>query len=112
MTRAEAIKHFEPYLDNECYTDKHRQAIQMAIAALREQEERANPHQLTVDELRRVKNNSPILVYTVCLDEDGSLLTDCGEWNMFDGHAFIGDGVYGTLENYGKTFIAFSGKPD
>lgn len=51
MNRNDAIKHFEPYLDNECYTDKHRQAVKMAIDALREQEDHAHPEPLTVEEL-------------------------------------------------------------
>lgn len=51
MTIEQAIKHFEPYLENEYYTERHKQAVQMAIDALREQEERENPAPLTEDEL-------------------------------------------------------------
>lgn len=35
MTREEAIKHFESYVGNECYTANHQNACKMAIAALR-----------------------------------------------------------------------------
>lgn len=38
MTREEAIKHFEPYIGNECYTDYHQEACGMAISALRAQQ--------------------------------------------------------------------------
>ena len=38
MTREDAVKHFESYIGNECYTDFHQDACQMAIAALRSQQ--------------------------------------------------------------------------
>lgn len=38
MTREEAIKHFESYIGNECYTDYHQEACGMAISALRAQQ--------------------------------------------------------------------------
>ena len=36
MTREDAIKLLEPYIDNDCYTDKFRDACRMAIAAMQE----------------------------------------------------------------------------
>lgn len=37
MTREEAIRHFERYVNNDCYTIEHRQACRMAIFALQNQ---------------------------------------------------------------------------
>lgn len=37
MTREEAIKHFESYIGNECYTHSHQEACRLAVAALRAQ---------------------------------------------------------------------------
>ena len=36
MTREDAIKLLEPYIDNDCYTDKFRDTCRMAIAAMQE----------------------------------------------------------------------------
>ncbi len=38
MTREEAIKHFESYIGNECYTHSHQEACRLAVAALRAQQ--------------------------------------------------------------------------
>lgn len=38
IAREEAIRHFESYADNECYTDFHRDACRMAISAIRSQD--------------------------------------------------------------------------
>lgn len=38
MTIDEAIKHFEQYIDNAYYTEKHQRACEMAISALRAQQ--------------------------------------------------------------------------
>ena len=40
MTKEKAIRHFERYINDDCYTIEHRDACRMAISALREQEER------------------------------------------------------------------------
>lgn len=40
MTREKAIRHFERYINDDCYTIEHREACRMAVIALREQEER------------------------------------------------------------------------
>lgn len=34
MTTEEEIRHFEQYVGNECYTEKHQKSCEMAIAAL------------------------------------------------------------------------------
>ena len=38
ITREEAIRHFESYVDNECYTDLCQDACRMAISAIRSQD--------------------------------------------------------------------------
>ena len=88
------------------------EANKAALEALREKQERENEKQLTEEELRKVKHDNPILVYTVCLDMDGSPILDDGEWQIFDGDSFVGDGSYDLLRNYGKSFIAFRHKPE
>lgn len=40
MTREKAIRHFERYVNDDCYTIEHREYCRMAIDAIREQEER------------------------------------------------------------------------
>lgn len=40
MDRAEAIKRLSAYTGNPCYTVEHQEACYMAVAALREQEQR------------------------------------------------------------------------
>lgn len=67
MTIEQAIKHFEPYLDNDCYTDAHKYAVKMAIEALREKRERENPAPLTEDELRQMMGG-PVW----CVSESGA----------------------------------------
>lgn len=37
MTKEEAIRHFEMYINNDCYTIEHQQACRMAISALQNQ---------------------------------------------------------------------------
>ena len=38
INREEAIRHFESYVDNECYTDLCQDACRMAISAIRSQD--------------------------------------------------------------------------
>lgn len=52
MTREKAIKHFESYIGNDCYTQAHQDACRMAVDAIRIQQEDNPP--LTFDELRRM----------------------------------------------------------
>ena len=40
MTGEKAIRHFERYINDDCYTIEHQDACRMAISALREQKER------------------------------------------------------------------------
>lgn len=40
MTKEKAIRHFERYVNDDCYTIEHQDDCRMAIAAIREQEER------------------------------------------------------------------------
>ena len=49
MTREEAAKKFEPYIDNECYTDSFQEACRMAIEAIKN--ERPKGHWVEVYDL-------------------------------------------------------------
>ena len=49
MTIEEAIKHFESYVGNECYTANHQNACKMAIAALRAKQGPAKPGRSLLD---------------------------------------------------------------
>ena len=124
MKTEQAIKHFEDeirFCERAPAGNPVHQTVdwamilesnKVALAALREKQERENEKQLTEEELRKVKHDNPILVYTVCLDMDGSPILDDGEWQIFDGDSFVGDGSYDLLRNYGKSFVAFRHKPE
>jgi len=66
---------------------------------------------LTLDELRKVSEDNPILVWVVCIGEDGTLDYD-GEWQMFDGCYFVNDTAMDVLPNYGTKFVAYRRKPE
>lgn len=72
MDRAEAIKWFERYVENECYTERHQEACRMAIAALREQEQTSKV--VEIDQFRTkwisVKERLPDLELEEILSED------------------------------------------
>lgn len=106
LTRAEAIKHLEPYLDNECYTEKHRQAVKLAIDALREQEDRANPQPLTLEELDRMEGE-PVWV---------EHYSNGGEWVTvhWDIHNSITTAYKACLRksDYGEYWIAYRHKQE
>lgn len=67
---------------------------------------------IPLEELRAAAAERPVLVYVICLDEDGQLVNpECGEWEMFYDDDFIADGTYDTADNYGRTFVAFWDEP-
>lgn len=53
MTREEAIWYLSPIAENTSL-ERYKEALTLAISALREQEERENPNPLTLDELRQM----------------------------------------------------------
>lgn len=67
-------------------------------------------NQLTADELSEmVKQNGgkPVVVFVYCIDNDGKLALDCGEWGMFDGRDFVSIGCEDDLSGYGERFVAY-----
>lgn len=68
---------------------------------------------LTLEQLQTVRPGAPVLVYTVCFDEEGGTLDfDTGAWETFDGLYFHGYRIGDDLQNYGKVFVAFRCKPE
>lgn len=67
---------------------------------------------ITLEELREAAAERPVLVYVICVDEDGQLEpTEYGEWEMFFDDDFIADGTFDTACNYGHDFVAFWDEP-
>lgn len=57
MTNKAAISYLEPMAENAPF-ESYREALSMAIAALREQEERENPKPLTIEDLKQTEGRS------------------------------------------------------
>lgn len=67
---------------------------------------------IPLEELRAAAAERPVLVFTLCVDDDGQLVPpEYGEWDMFFDDGFIADGTYDTTDNYGRTFVAFWDEP-
>lgn len=67
---------------------------------------------IPLEELRAAAAERPVLVFVLCVDEDGQLYDpEYGEWEMFYGDEFVGNGTYDTADNYGKAFVAFWDEP-
>lgn len=67
---------------------------------------------IPLEELRAAAAERPVLVFVLCVDEDGHLEpTEYGEWEMFYDDDFIADGTYDISDNYGRTFVAFWDEP-
>ena len=67
---------------------------------------------IPLEDLRAAAAERPVLVFVLCVDEDGQLYDpECGEWEMFFNDDFIADGTYDTADNYGRTFVAFWDEP-
>lgn len=69
-----------------------------------------NP-QLTLEELREIAKEKPIVVWIVHRDDGGQ---DYGEWAMFLSaeDMFLGNGFEGGTKNYGTAFVAYRRKPE
>ena len=124
MTREEAIKRFENQLkaaivvldsgfgthpgENDRLYRERKEMAQLAIAALREQEERENPKPLTMDELRQMDGEP------VWIERCGSDSQDDKEWALvFDAGGFcrtsVGNIAFFAL--YGIGWLAYRSKP-
>lgn len=67
---------------------------------------------IPLEELRAAAAERPVLVYVICVDEDGQLYDpECGEWEMFFNDDFIADGTHDTADTYGRMFVAFWDEP-
>lgn len=67
---------------------------------------------IPLEELREAAAERPVLVYVICLDEDGQLEpTEYEGWEMFYDDNFIADGTFDTACNYGHDFVAFWDEP-
>lgn len=67
---------------------------------------------IPLEDLRAAAAERPVLVFVLCVDEDGQLYDpECGEWEMFFNDNFIADGTFDTADNYGRTFVAFWDEP-
>lgn len=67
---------------------------------------------IPLEELRAAAAERPVLVFTLCVDDDGQLVPpEYGEWDMFFDDDFIADGTYDTTDNYDRTFVAFWDEP-
>ena len=67
---------------------------------------------IPLEKLREAAAERPVLVFVLCVDEDGQLVNpEWGEWEMFYGDEFVGNGTYDTAANYGRTFVAFWDEP-
>lgn len=67
---------------------------------------------IPLEDLRAAAAERPVLVYVICMDENGQLYDpECGEWEMFFNDNFIADGTFDTADNYGRTFVAFWDEP-
>lgn len=71
---------------------------------------------VTRDELEALEilaKRKPVVLWTVTLDEETKEPDfSWGEWQMFDGHEFIGDGSRDVIDNYGDTFVAYVQEPE
>jgi hypothetical protein len=67
---------------------------------------------LTVCELADLAKDKPVVVWTVCLDEETKQPDlSTGEWLMFDGRDFVAPGVEDDLSEYGTRFVAYREEP-
>lgn len=96
-------------------------AILRAVADLLERDgaELAQPNwPLTSEDLKEMVQEAgkPVVVWTVNLEDDGSLDLDSGEWEMFDGDDFSAPNTLDDLSHYGPRphgyFVAYLRPPE
>lgn len=74
--------------------------------------------QLTPETLKGMVREAgkPVVVWTVSLEDDGSLYLDSGEWEMFDGNDFSAPDTLDDLSHYGPRphgyFVAYLRPPE
>lgn len=67
---------------------------------------------IPLEELRAAAAERPVLVFVLCVDEDGQLLdVESGDWEMFYADTFVADGIRDTTDTYGRVFVAFWDEP-
>lgn len=67
---------------------------------------------IPLEELRAAAAERPVLVYVICVDENGQLLdVESGDWEMFYADTFVADGIRDTTDTYGRTFVALWDEP-
>ena len=67
---------------------------------------------IPLEELRAAAVERPVLVFVLCVDEDGQLLdVESGDWEMFYADTFVADGIRDTTDSYGRVFVAFWDEP-
>lgn len=67
---------------------------------------------IPLEELRAAAAERPVLVFVLCVDEDGQLLdVESGDWEMFYADTFVADGIRDTTDTYGRRFVAFWDEP-
>lgn len=102
MTAEKAIRYFERYINDDCYTIEYREACRMAVIALREQEEQENRKPLTLDELRQM-DGEPVWIDDWFEDFHG--------WELSEDASDYFDGDSRTVESYGTRWEAYRSKP-
>ena len=67
---------------------------------------------IPLEDLRAAAVERPVLVFVLCVDEDGQLLdVESGDWEMFYADTFVADGIRDTTDTYGRVFVAFWDEP-
>ena len=102
MTNEVAISYLEPMVENAAF-ESYREALSMATAALREQEERENPKLLTLDELRKM-DGEPVWLQ----DNEYPENTEWAIWNDVLKECWLDRE---NTEQYGVFWFAYRSKP-
>lgn len=120
MTRDEAIQWIERIMakyihgGDESFDAQRKEALDMAIAALREQEEQENPKPLTLDELRQMEGE-PVFMVDLVHKSDPTVSDLWGGWIVFSNHNQYGftprGGGFFSNDAYGENWLAYRSKP-
>lgn len=102
MTREEAIQRIETHTQYFVPVED-LPALEMAIDALRAQQEAEKNEPLTLDELREMDGEP---VWVVCLTD-----TDLSCWGFHDEDGVCGYCANFSDDDYGKTWLAYRRKP-
>lgn len=129
MTREEAIRILDPETTGEAMEEieyyggfSGRAAVVqavldacvLAVAALREQEERENPNPLTLEELRQM-DGEPVFLVDLVHKSELETPNLWGGWIVFTSHNTNGfiprSGGFFSNDGYGKTWLSYRSKP-